>query len=312
MTSILKKIFNRKSSTDDPPAKFDPGEFNSFSSTTVSTVDQEDDKYITKTKQYHLDTPQLIVGVSQSVGIQRDHNEDTLFSLTSNLASDEGKKQFGLFIVADGMGGHENGEIASSIAVSELTSFVINNIYLPILSTQSNHTQLSIHEILRSGMIHAHQSIKKEAIGGGTTLTAVLILGDQMINAHVGDSRLYIIDKEGNIQLLTHDHSMVKRLVDIGQISPEQASTHPQRNVLYRALGQGDPFEPDIATFPCKPGSILVLCSDGLWGVVPELDMKDIILSTPEPQLASQTLIQRANAAGGPDNISVIIIRVPE
>jgi serine/threonine protein phosphatase PrpC len=312
VSSLFNKIIHRKSSTNNLPSESKPGVETSPSITMESNLGKEKNNSVTKPIKHQLETPQLIVGVSQSVGIQRDHNEDALFSLTSNLASDDSNKYFGLFIVADGMGGHENGEIASRIAVGELSSFVINNIYLPLFSTSSNQTQLSIHELLRSGVVQAHQSIKREAMGGGTTLTAVMILGDQMISAHVGDSRLYSIDTDGINQLLTHDHSLVKRLEEIGQISSEQASTHPQRNVLYRALGQGDPVEPDIATFPCKPGNILILCSDGLWGVVPDKDMTEIILSIPEPQVACQTLIQKANAAGGPDNISVIIIRIPE
>jgi protein phosphatase len=106
-----------------------------------------------------------------------------------------------------------------------------------------------------TGVIQAHQKIKKEALGSGTTLTAALILGDQMTIAHVGDSRAYLLNPHGNLNLLTRDHTLVKRLQEIGQITPDQASTHPQRNILYRALGQGEPFEPDIASFQLQPGS---------------------------------------------------------
>jgi protein phosphatase len=114
------------------------------------------------------------------------------------------------------------------------------------------------------------------------------------------------------MQLLTHDHSLVKRLEEIGQISPEQTSTHPQRNILYRALGQGEPFEPDITTFQVYQGFQLLLCSDGLWGVLPENELTAIVRSSSEPQLVCQSLINSANAAGGPDNISVIIVRIPD
>jgi protein phosphatase len=259
----------------------------------------------------HLETPQIIVGVAQSVGVQRDKNEDSIFTLTTNLISNEKSIYFGLYIVADGMGGHENGELASSLAVEKLASHVINAFYLPSISSQGNHIDIPIHELMQTGVMEAHQAIREKALGSGTTLTAVLVLGDQMTIAHVGDSRAYSIDPDGHMQLLTHDHSLVKRLEEIGQLSPDEASTHPKRNLLYRALGQGEPFEPDITSLQVCEGCELLLCSDGLWGVVPENVMTDILRSSSEPQLVCQSLIQAANVAGGPDNISVIIVRFP-
>lgn len=258
----------------------------------------------------HLDVPQLNIGVAQSVGMERDHNEDALFTLTTNLASDEKAINSGLYIIADGMGGHDYGELASSLAVGKLAAHVIDALFLPTILYPNNKIKFSIQEIMQAGVMEAHEAIKQEAVGGGTTLTAALIIGDQVTIAHVGDSRAYSIDPAGNIVLLTHDHTLVKRLEEIGQISPEEASNHPQRNVLYRALGQGEPFEPDISSFQLCQGCQLMLCSDGLWGVVPESQISDIIRSSPEPQLVCQSLIDSANAAGGPDNISVIIIRI--
>ncbi|OGO14283.1 MAG: hypothetical protein A2029_07260 [Chloroflexi bacterium RBG_19FT_COMBO_47_9] len=312
MASLLNRFFRKKASGDQPPLTQDNTAGNLQPG--ISEINTIPDEKVLSNIQFtpHLEIPQLIVGVAQSVGIQRDHNEDALFSLTTSLVLGDKNLYFGLYIVADGMGGHENGEVASSLAVEKLTSHIIRSIFLPLLSVQGNKMELSIQEIMLSGVLQAHQTIKKEAFGSGTTLTAGLILGDQMTIAHVGDSRMYMISPDGNLQLLTHDHSLVKRLEEIGQISPEQASTHPQRNVLYRALGQGEPFEPDIATFHLQSGSQLVLCTDGLWGQVSENDLVDVIRATSEPQLACQSLIQRANSAGGPDNISVIIVRLPE
>jgi protein phosphatase len=165
---------------------------------------------------------------------------------------------------------------------------------------------------MQSGVMDAHQSIREKALGSGTTLTAALILGDQITIAHVGDSRAYSVDPDGHLQLLTHDHSLVKRLEEIGQISPDEASTHPNRNLLYRALGQGEPFEPDITSLQVCQSCSMLLCSDGLWGVVPENNISDILRSSSEPQLVCQSLIHAANGAGGPDNISVIIVHFPE
>lgn len=260
----------------------------------------------------HLEAPQLTVGVGQSVGIQRDHNEDSLFTLTTNLLSGQENLYFGLYLVADGMGGHEHGEIASSLAVTQLTTHVINSLFLPIMEEGGDKMDLSLQEVMYTGMIQAHQKVKQVAIGGGTTLTAALILGDQLTIAHVGDSRAYSLDPHGHLQLLTHDHSLVKRLEEIGQITPEQVSSHPQRNVLYRALGQGEPFTPDINTYHLQLGSQLLICTDGLWGVISDNELAEVLHSSPDPQHACQSLIRSANSAGGPDNISVIIVRIPE
>jgi protein phosphatase len=313
VTSFFNKLFRKKISEELPSSNPDSSRESIEPVSNDPNIVQTERQAGSKSQiKAHLEVPQLIVGVAQSVGIQRDHNEDALFSLTTNLISGEKSINFGLYIIADGMGGHENGEVASNLAVEQLASHVINNLYLPLLSTPGNNMEFSIQEVIQAGVTRAHNLIKKEAVGGGTTLTAALILGDQMTITHAGDSRAYIIDPDGNLQLLTHDHSLVKRLEEIGQISPEQASTHPQRNILYRALGQGDPFESDTATFHLQKGSQLILCSDGLWNVIPENELVDIIQSSSEPQFGCQSLIQSANFAGGPDNISVIIVRIPE
>ncbi len=210
------------------------------------------------------------------------------------------------------MGGHENGELASSLAVEMFASHVINSFYLRSISANREFINTSIQEVMQIGVMHAHQAIREQALGSGTTLTAAFILGDQMTITHVGDSRAYSIDPQGRMQLLTHDHSLVKRLEEIGQLSPAEASIHPKRNLLYRALGQGEPFEPDISSLQVCQGCGLLICSDGLWGVVPENEITSILNSSTEPQLVCQSLIQAANEAGGPDNISAIIVRFPE
>ncbi len=260
--------------------------------------------------QPHLETPQLVVGVAQSVGIQRDHNEDSIFTLTTSLLVDERTVNFGLYIVADGMGGHENGEMASRLAVNGLASQVINTLYLPLISSTDKFHEYSLHEVMQAGVLQAHNAIRRETDGGGTTLTAALVLGDQLTLTHIGDSRAYYIDPLGEIKLITRDHSWVKRMQEIGQLSAEQALTDPRRNVLYRALGQGEPFEPDITSMQVCPGCQLLICSDGLWGTISQDDLAAIASSSMEPQYVCQELVQAANQAGGPDNISVIIVRL--
>jgi protein phosphatase len=139
-----------------------------------------------------------------------------------------------------------------------------------------------------------------------------LVLGKQMVVGHVGDSRIYVVDMHGNMRPLTRDHSLVKRLEELGQLTPEEAAIHPQRNVLYRALGQGEPFEPEIITAPLPQPGYLLICSDGLWGVVPEEELGQMILSASTPHQACQEMGDAANAAGGPDNITVILVRLPD
>jgi PPM family protein phosphatase len=127
--------------------------------------------------------------------------------------------------------------------------------------------------------------------------------------AHVGDSRAYFIYPDGRMQLMTHDHSLVRRLVELGQLTEEQARTYPQKNVLYRAVGQLEPFRPDITTHLMPHPGKMLICSDGLWGVVPETDIFNIISAAANPSEAAHALIDAANEGGGPDNISAIVVQ---
>jgi serine/threonine protein phosphatase PrpC len=133
-----------------------------------------------------------------------------------------------------------------------------------------------------------------------------------MTIAHVGDSRAYALFPDGQTRVLTRDHSLVKRLVELGQITSEEADVHPQRNVLYRALGQGEPVDAEVISIPFPRSGHLLLCSDGLWGVIPETQVMEIISSASSPSQACQALVEAANQAGGPDNITVILLRLPD
>jgi serine/threonine protein phosphatase PrpC len=251
------------------------------------------------------------VGIGHSNGLQRDHNEDALFTLTTNLITDSHTIPFGLYIVADGMGGHEHGEEASGVAVRAMASHVISRLLNPLIDLPPRTPAEPIQTIMQDGVQVAHNAIVSHAPGGGTTLTAVLILSEQMTIVHVGDSRAYALGSDGDIEVLTRDHSLVNRLVELGQITSAEAATHPQRNVLYRALGQGEPVEAEVMSAPLPQSGHLLICSDGLWGVVPEAAVTEIIASAPSPGWACQNLVKAANQAGGPDNISVILLRLP-
>jgi serine/threonine protein phosphatase PrpC len=255
-------------------------------------------------------SPQIVSGWGQSVGRQRDHNEDALYTFCTTMINENEPKIFGLLIVADGMGGHQHGEIASGVAIRALSHYVIRKLYLPLFASTPEPPEESLQEVMQSGIAEAHRAILKHAPGGGTTLTAALIVGDQMTITHVGDSRAYLFQGNGQAQVLTRDHSLVKRLEELGQLTPEEAAQHPQRNVLYRALGQGEPFEPDINTYPLPKHGYLMLCSDGLWGVVPEKELFHQISQTADLHQACQGMVNAANQAGGPDNISVVLARL--
>jgi serine/threonine protein phosphatase PrpC len=255
----------------------------------------------------HVSPPQYQIGMGLSVGRQREVNEDTIFALSATIADGVRDLPFGIFVLADGMGGHASGEVASAAAAKTMAQFVLDKISSWMLSVEQEGAGESIQEIMESGVREAHRAVLKAAPGGGTTLTAVLALGEQITIAHVGDSRVYFIYPDGRVQIKTQDHSLVHRLKELGQITDKEASTHPQRNILYRALGQTEPFRPDIITceFP-HPGTLL-LCSDGLWGVLPEESIAHIVNTAKSPSQACQTLVESANLAGGPDNISVIL-----
>jgi serine/threonine protein phosphatase PrpC len=255
---------------------------------------------------------QLIAGAARNVGKSRDKNEDSLFMHTSLIGAGTSSLPFGVFIIADGMGGHQFGEMASETAVRTMGKFLIDKLYPPLYGLNPSPPSESLQEIMKAGIIQSHKNIMEAAPGGGTTMTAVISIGTQMTLAHVGDSRAYAVYLDGRIQLLTRDHSLVKRLEELGQITAEEAAIHPQKSMLYRALGQGDTPEPDIFTASLPNPGYLLLCSDGLWGVLSEERIFQLISESPSPQRACQNLADAANAAGGPDNITVILVRLTD
>lgn len=257
-----------------------------------------------------FDLQQLIASCGQSVGKQRELNEDSLFALTATMAGNSGNLPFGLYIVADGMGGHQFGEVASNAAIRSVAGYIIKKFHPFLFHIKPDTMEESFQEIMQAAVRDAQRAIQKEAPGSGTTLTAALVVGQQITIAHVGDSRAYFIHPDGRVEPITRDHSLVKRLEELGHITPEEAANYPHRNVLYRALGQGEVLDPDIFTlgFP-QPGQLMI-CSDGLWGVITEQDLVRAINEAPNLQRACQNLVNAANAAGGPDNISVILAQL--
>lgn len=297
MTSVIKSIFKKKERKRDDSASI---RTTPLPEDAIPPIDLE---------LGHKHYPsQFIIGSGQSVGKQRDHNEDTLFAMSSILADEQAGKPFGLCIIADGMGGHRNGEVASSSAARAVVRLILNRVYGHFLDTSNEQLEEGLQEILELAVLEAQKSVVRHAPGGGTTLTIALIVGGQITIAHVGDSRAYFIHPDSRLEKITRDHSLVQTLVDREEISEAEAFVHPQKNVLLRAVGQPDPYRPDLQSHQIPKSGKLMLCSDGLWGVLPEGEIMRIIGKYKEPVEICHELVKAANAAGGPDNISVVIV----
>jgi PPM family protein phosphatase len=252
----------------------------------------------------------LSFGQATDVGMVRTNNQDSMLSFLSTSRSAEQRPDFGLFIVADGMGGHHDGEKASALTVHVVSSYVISHIYLPMLNGDNDSERVPITEAMIAAVQKANGDIITKVPDGGTTCTAVAIVGDLAYVAHVGDTRVYLITKDG-VEQITRDHSLVQRLIELGQLTPEEAAVHPQKNVLYRALGQSDNLEVDALTRRLPPNSKLMLCSDGLWNMISESEIIEITMKHTNPQEACDKLVALANTHGGSDNITAILLQIP-
>lgn len=253
----------------------------------------------------------LVVGSSQSTGIERSHNEDALLLLNGYSLGLNAHSDFGVYLVADGMGGHRAGEVASAVSIRTVARKITEHTVIELLNGDHENDADPLQEQLRKALEEANQAVVDTVPGGGTTLTAAVLVGNQVTIGHVGDSRAYFI-RDGKAEVITRDHSLVERLRELGQLTEEEAAVHPQRNVLYRAIGQGANLEVDVFSMPIPKGGYMLICSDGLWGVVPDPTMLQIIHSAPNPQSACEQLVQAANFAGGPDNISVVLVQFPD
>lgn len=253
------------------------------------------------------------VGWATDVGRARRHNEDAALVITAAYDGDEVSPPFGLFALADGMGGHQAGEVASSLAARIVAHDIVNHLYLPTLVRQGHSMDQSApNEVLVNAVQAANNAVADQVPGGGTTLTCALVLGSQVYIAHVGDSRAYIVTKANGLDQITNDHSLVGRLVELGQLTRDGAATHPQKNVLYRAIGQRGALEVETHTRTISGGERLLLCSDGLWGMVSDTEIASIVTDAPSLQAACESLVAAANQAGGQDNITAVLIEPPQ
>ena len=231
------------------------------------------------------------------VGMRRSMNQDSLY------CSDEPVGSFrNLFIVADGMGGHRAGDTASRMCIENMTSMIQGS---------DQNTPVTIFE---EACAYANQKVYQAANsnpeyeGMGTTMVACTLQEYSLFVANIGDSRLYLL--HDHLQQISYDHSLVEEMVKIGNLTESEARMHPQKNIITRALGIDEEVQPDFFEIKVLPGDIILLCSDGLSNMVEDEDMEYLIRHTDSLEQAGDALVKRANANGGSDNITAVLVQV--
>lgn len=240
------------------------------------------------------------IALLTDVGRKRSNNQDYVNRYTNRAGID-------LIVLADGMGGHRAGHIASEMTVTDLGTAWVDTQLL----TLNDVREWLIHHIDRENQKIHELGQTEEYKGMGTTLEAVVVIDNQMIYAHIGDSRIGLI-RNGEYLRLTNDHSLVGALVRAGQLSEEEAQRHPQKNIVTQSIGQAEPIEADIALKTLEVGDYILVNSDGLTNMVSTEDIRDIILSDVSLESKAETLIRFANNAGGTDNITVALLHITE
>jgi serine/threonine protein phosphatase PrpC len=247
--------------------------------------------------------------VKSDPGLRRTSNEDSYST----------RPDVGLFVVADGMGGHVAGEVASRVAVEAISAFIEETAgadknrtwpfpFEPTLSLEANRLKAAFR--LANRRIAAAIADSHDLRGMATTASSILIGGHQACVAHVGDSRVYVF-RNGALEQITHDHSWVEEQVRAGTLTATAARQHPWRNVVTRALSGGDDPEVDVVEIEPAPGERYLLCSDGLFSVVADQNISEILGDTSlSLEQMCDRLIEAANAAGGPDNITTLVLQV--
>ena len=286
----------------------------------------------------------LTAASKTDVGRQREQNEDCPYT----HISEDGDR--GLFIVADGMGGYQAGEVASKLAVQKISealrSFLVPLSEQPTIkltpvteeetirldpapareqtAKQQHKTRKlpetsvtkNVEEQLKAAIRRANKAIlnygeaQSSARGLGCTVTTALVQDDHAYIGNIGDSRTYLY-RDGTLTSLTKDHSLVYRLVEAKQIQPDEIYSHPQRNLIYRSLGAGHKsVDPDVFHTSLRPGDSLLLCSDGLWEMVRHQELEKVLKENSSAEKICDILIELANANGGEDNITAVLVQV--
>ena len=241
---------------------------------------------------------QLSVAARTDIGMIRAGNEDSLFADANQFR--------GLFIVADGMGGHAAGEVASEMAVQIVTRELASLQHL-----NGDDPARRVREALKAAnrAIFARTIDEVDKQGMGTTASVLVLAGDRYLIGQVGDSRVYLL-RDGALRQITKDHSYVQEQVDAGFLTPEQARYHPYSNVITRCVGASESVEPDVYSGAVRAGDIFLVASDGLTGMVDDRRLQQILQSRASPGRLVDALIAEANGRGGLDNITAIIVQI--
>ncbi|HYF11953.1 MAG TPA: Stp1/IreP family PP2C-type Ser/Thr phosphatase [Actinomycetota bacterium] len=226
----------------------------------------------------------VTVGAATDIGQVRDGNEDSYLLLDP------------LYAVADGMGGHLGGEVASNLALDTIRE-----------RFEAGDRSLVDHVALANRVVFERSQRDRDVRGMGTTLTAALVEGARVRLVHVGDSRAYLL-RDGRLSIVTKDHTVVAKMVEEGEISAAEAETHPHRNIVTRVVGVESTVQADEGILDVRDGDRLLLCSDGLSGMVPHDDIAEVLRTERDPQAAVDALVRAANAAGGVDNITAVLL----
>ncbi len=262
----------------------------------------------------------LAAGDSDAGRERRDApNEDSTLVLLLARVHESISSPAGLFIVCDGLGGHDSGQEASRMAVKIIAERVIHDLFLQSLNTEKGEDVTKLQEedhllgLLQRAIEEANTGIcqrnQREKTDMGCTLTGSMIVGEHAYIFNVGDSRTYIL-RDGKLYQLTNDHSLVGQLVAGGLITPEDVYTHPQRSQIYRNIGDKLNVQIDVFKQQIHPGDVLLSCSDGLWEMIRDPQITEILNAAPDPQTACTQLIETANANGGEDNVSAVVVFV--
>lgn len=256
-----------------------------------------------------------IPGALSHTGVVRDHNEDSLFTLNMTMSNTSEQRAWGLYMVADGMGGHAAGEVASGLAIRGAAEIILSEYLALVMDNNADYDDQQAQAIVHRAVMRANEYILREGQmrdnDMGSTLTMALVVGDHATIANVGDSRTYLY-RDGKLKRVTRDHSLVMRLVELGQIEDKDIYTHPQRNAVLRSLGDKPDLEIDIFSARLYSGDVLLLCSDGQWEMTQDPEMERMIAAHGDPQQACEEFIRAANKAGGEDNVTSVLVRFLE
>lgn len=254
----------------------------------------------------------LAVGQKSDVGQKRDLNEDSMFALTWDSTYESAANQLALLVVADGIGGHEGGEVASKLAIQASVGDLLSAVIAEKLAGRPISDQV-LHDRMIQAVQLANEQVflerQKRETDMGTTLTMAVLQDWVLYIAHVGDCRAFRFGENG-LQQLTTDHSVVASMIAAGSAKPEEIYTHPQRSIIYRSIGDRPSVSVDWEVFAVMPGDRVVVCSDGLWEMIRNEGIEEVLMLESDPQNACEMMVDQANVAGGLDNISVIVVQL--